>query len=256
MPDSSSTAGQDHPTTTEAAQRQDASAAMASSTMMGLKKAQAMEALANLDLTDPAQAQLLYAAAAMAGSSASANVHSSAMPNNGATMLLDPLGSGGGLGGPPPLYVNAKQYKRILKRRQVRAMFEAKLQRQQQLQATTASPQSSTTTTTATANSLSNSPLGAGIGKKPYMHESRHRHAMRRPRGPGGRFLTAKEIGELKAEGKWPPQLSPTTSTSASESPALKKTKIADHAVQSASASPIRNDASREEGGEKPQAAA
>lgn len=32
------------------------------------------------------------------------------------------------------------------------------------------------------------------------MHESRHRHAMRRPRGPGGRFLTASEIAEMRSK--------------------------------------------------------
>lgn len=72
-----------------------------------------------------------------------------------------------------PLYVNAKQFHRILKRRVARQKLE------EQLRLTSK-------------------------GRKPYLHESRHNHAMRRPRGPGGRFLTAGESAALDRGEKLP----------------------------------------------------
>ena len=37
---------------------------------------------------------------------------------------------------------------------------------------------------------------------QPYLHQSRHNHAARRVRGPGGRFLTADEVRALQASGE------------------------------------------------------
>ncbi|XP_057751231.1 nuclear transcription factor Y subunit A-7-like [Arachis stenosperma] len=93
-----------------------------------------------------------------------------------------------------PVYVNAKQYHGILRRRQSRAKLEAQ-------------------------NKLIKN-------RKPYLHESRHRHALNRVRGSGGRFLSTKQFEQSNAD--------VATGAHSSSDPSKDASKVESHLLRTA----------------------
>lgn len=95
-----------------------------------------------------------------------------------------------------PVYVNAKQYRGILRRRQSRAKAELEKKVIKARKVTFHSLRGATIFYNKTLQGLDTYVL---FSLQPYLHESRHQHAMRRARGCGGRFLNTKKLNDNAA---------------------------------------------------------
>ncbi|GJN40852.1 hypothetical protein PR202_gn00263 [Eleusine coracana subsp. coracana] len=110
-----------------------------------------------------------------------------------------------------PIFVNAKQYHAILKRRQARAKLEA----QNKLVKVRKMCHICFFHTWIYSTSYMLSHIFSGrefsfdalisqipFSSQPYLHESRHCHAMKRARGSGGRFLNKNELQEQQKKAR------------------------------------------------------
>lgn len=99
-----------------------------------------------------------------------------------------------------PVYVNAKQYNGILRRRQCRARAEVENKLVKSRKVIWKAFSESVLRKCMLKKLLKSSILIAFADfSQPYLHESRHLHAMRRARGCGGRFLNTKTKDNAKS---------------------------------------------------------